>query len=475
MSMLLVVSRLSHSKFSSHNPISQQTIRILDLSSIWMHNGPSRFASEVGSHVMRFPDFWSREPRHLTSTGGARLQATPPSFILNPHSSVHDVVNRVQTPKMVREDLITSAVSFLQDPSVASASLEKRIAFLQSKNLTQEEIDVSLARASDDPSHPSSIPPQSSPPANYAQRPPAPGPAYNGYPPPGYWQQPPPPEPPKRDWRDYFIMATVMGGISYGLYFTAKRYIVPLIAPPTPPQLEQDKAAVDESFKRAFDLLEQLNTDTAALKASEEARTTRLDNALGEMESVLSSLKESSKRQGDDNRRIEDDVRGLRDLIPKALDAQKETTDARLKELSTELKSLKTLVGNRMGSGAARPPSTPYYGAAQPQASASTPNISGASSVPGVPTAASSAQQPTPLSEHSTATTSATEAQGSSSTPAPSTPAPEKSASPSPYGRLAGGRAAIPAWQMAAAKKNEEAKKDTSESGTAAEPAGASA
>ncbi|KAF1974802.1 hypothetical protein BU23DRAFT_553047 [Bimuria novae-zelandiae CBS 107.79] len=375
---------------------------------------------------------------------------------------------------MVREDLIVSAVSFLQDPSVASAPLEKRIAFLQSKNLTQEEIDISLARAAEDVSHPSSPAPQSSPPANYAYRPPPSAPAYGSYPPPGYWQQPPPPEPPKRDWRDYFIMATVMGGISYGLYFTAKRYIIPLIAPPTPPQLEQDKASIDESFKRAFDLLEQLNTDTSALKASEEARTTRLDNALGEMESVLAGLKESSKRQGDDNRRIEDDVRGLRDLIPKALDAQKDATDTRLKELSSELKSLKTLVGNRMGAGAARPPpSTPasYYGAGQTLGSTSTAgNISGAAtpaptSTPATPAPTSTPATPAP--EQSAASTSAVDGQGSN-TAAPSTPVPEKpAAASSPYGRMANGRAAIPAWQMAAAKKNEEAKKDTSESGTA--------
>jgi peroxin-14 len=253
-------------------------------------------------------------------------------------------------------------------------------------------------------------------------------------------------------------MATVMGGVGYGLYFTAKRYIAPLIQPPTPPQLEQDKASVDESFKRAFDLLDQLNTDTAALKASEEARTTRLDNALGEVESVLATLKESSKRQGDDNRRIEDDVRGLRDLIPKAMDAQKESTDNRLKELSTELKSLKTLVGNRMGAGAARPPTTTasYYGQNQSQSPAPTQNINGAS---GTSTSAPSEQM--------NGTTSA-EGQGSSSTTsatASAAPSTEKPATPS-YGRLAGGRAAIPAWQMAAQKKSEEAKKDTSESGT---------
>ncbi|KAL6704348.1 peroxisomal membrane protein pex14 [Coniothyrium glycines] len=371
---------------------------------------------------------------------------------------------------MVREDLITSAVSFLQDPSVANAPLEKRIAFLQSKNLTQEEVDLSLARAAEDPSLAPSSPPPTSSPATYAyNRPPPSAPAY---PPQGYWQQPPPPEPPKRDWRDYFIMATVMGGVSYGLYFTAKRYIMPLIQPPTQPQLEQDKASVDESFKRAFDLLEQLNTDTAALKASEEARTTRLDEALGEVESVLSSLKESSKRQGDDNRRIEDDVRGLRDLIPKALDAQKESTDSRLRELSTELKSLKTLIGNRMGSGTARPPTTTpsYYGAGQAQSSGSSPNVNGTSTPVSQSTSVLSPQPTaTPAPTDQTNGTTAIEGQSSGSAATTSAgvsaPAADKPAAAS-FGRLQNGRA-IPAWQMAAAKKTEEAKKDTSESGTA--------
>jgi peroxin-14 len=260
-------------------------------------------------------------------------------------------------------------------------------------------------------------------------------------------------------------MATVMGGVGYGLYFTAKRYIAPLIQPPTPPQLEQDKASIDESFKRAFDLLEQLNTDTTALKASEEARTSRLDNALGEVESVLASLKESSKRQGDDNRRIEDDVRGLRDLIPKAMDAQKETTDNRLRELSTELKSLKTLVGNRMSAGPARPstPTPSYYGQNQSQSPAPTPNVNGTSGTSTPAPQTSSAPAPS----EQTNGTSTSEAKGSTTTSTPTT----ERAAPSSYGRAAGGRAAIPAWQMAAQKKSEEAKKDTSESGTAADAA----
>ncbi|KAF2280040.1 microbody biogenesis protein peroxin 14 [Westerdykella ornata] len=374
---------------------------------------------------------------------------------------------------MVRDDLVASAVSFLQDPSVAGAPLEKRIAFLQSKNLTQEEIDVALARASDDTSHSASPSPQASAPSSYAYRQPHSPPQYGAYSSAGYWQPAPPPEPPKRDWRDYFIMATVMGGVGYGLYFTAKRYIMPLISPPTPPQLEQDKASIDESFKRAFDLLEQLNSDTAALKASEEARTNRLDAALGEVESVLGTLKESSRRQGDDNRRIEDDVRGLRDLIPKALDAQKEATDTRLKELSAELKSLKTLVGNRMGSGTPRPASTTpsYYGLGQSQPTQS--HTTTTPSANGIAAAHSPAPQQVPgeASIERPTVPAASESQISGSTAFPSTPAdaPEKPQTPTPYSRLANGRAAIPAWQMAAAKKNDESRKDTSESGAAAD------
>lgn len=62
---------------------------------------------------------------------------------------------------MVREDLVASAVSFLQDPTVAAAALDKRIAFLQSKNLSQEEINIALARASDASQAPGAIaPPQ---------------------------------------------------------------------------------------------------------------------------------------------------------------------------------------------------------------------------------------------------------------------------------------------------------------------------
>lgn len=379
---------------------------------------------------------------------------------------------------MVREDLITSAVDFLRDPSVAAAALDKKIAFLQSKNLTQEEIDVALARAGD-PSTVSTTTTAatSTPPSPYAAygRPPP------GYPPyPGYWQ-PPPPEVPRRDWRDWFIMATVMGGVGYGLYFTAKRYIIPLIAPPTPPQLEQDKASIDASFEKAFALLDQLSTDTATLKAAEESRTTRLDTALAEVEAVVQSLKEGEKKREDDARRNADEIRGLRELIPQALDSQKEGTEERLRELGTELRSLKTLVGNRMGVAPApaghrsTPSASSVYGS-----STSLPGMNGTAGSSTGATAIPSPVVPkdSPLGDNAPSD-GQTIGASTTSTTTTNIPAPDRSQSATPSGSYASrfgsgrGGASIPAWQLAAGKKSQESlngdKKDSSASGSVAE------
>ncbi|KAF9889123.1 peroxisomal membrane protein pex14 [Aspergillus nanangensis] len=401
---------------------------------------------------------------------------------------------------MAREELISSAVTFLQDPSVASSPIEKRVSFLQSKNLTKEEIDLALARVGEDPSAAAAAAANS--PSGYqapsqqqvAYRPPPQGPQGYGYPPYGQWQQPPP-EPPKRDWRDLFIMATMMGGVGYGLYFITKvrvahllgrvlsllgieidlsgvkRYISPLIAPPTPPQLEQDKQNIDEQFSRAFALIEQLSTDTASLKSAEEARTERLDSALREVESLVTDLKSASRRRDDDTRRISDEVKSLKDAIPKALEGAREGNEGRLRELGTELKSLKTLLGNRLGSGSAS--STPALGrtvGGSTIPSASRPAEESSPATP--PTPATPA--PTPVSA---TTTAATTSNGATATATENASQPasqpasngESAASPaagasspttnpmSQFNRSA----SIPAWQMAAANRSKAASPST--------------
>ncbi len=229
-----------------------------------------------------------------------------------------------------------------------------------------------------------------------------------------------------------------------------QRYIYPIIAPPTPPQLEQDKASIDASFKKAFALLDQLSTDTSALKASEAARTEHLDTALRDVEEVVSELKTASRRREDEGRRISEEVRALKGLIPKALEGQKDLTDGRMRELGSELKSLKTLVGNRMGGGSGAPAaSARNYGAL----GAERVNGTG-STTPRESTTQSSSGSSGPAGVGASISTSDNQA-AASSTLIPASLAPNKESSNSfAPDRASSGRAAIPAWQMAAATKN---------------------
>ncbi|KAF5662056.1 PER10-like protein [Fusarium heterosporum] len=341
----------------------------------------------------------------------------------------------------IREDLVASASQFLQDPSVASSSVENRISFLRSKNLTQEEIDVALARTG------GSAPP--TPNAPYPSAPAGPPPGQQYYPPyPQHAWQPPPP-PPRRDWRDWFIMATVVGGVSYGLYSLGKRYVYPMVAPPTPEKLEQDKKSIEDQFDRAFTLVEQLAKDTECLKNAEKERTEKLDTAIADLETVMTDLKAANRRREDDATRIRDEVQSLKDALPKALENQKSLADSRLREINTELTSLKTLVSQRMtannttsgsssmnytrNAGGNATGSNNATGSAAP-ASTSTPAVKTNGDKTGVETSTS-----TPAAE----------------VPKPTFPsAPQLNRSSSPLANMTG-KKSIPAWQMAMANQND--------------------
>lgn len=347
----------------------------------------------------------------------------------------------------IREDLVASAVKFLVDPSVASSSLSNRIAFLKSKNLTQEEIDAALQQAGAQESTPAQATQVASQSAAYSQ----PVTQYQQYPPPGWQQQPPPPVP-KRDWRDWFIMATVMGGVSYGLYFLTKRYVSPLIAPPTPERLEQDKKSIDDKFDKAFALIDQLATDTTELKNAEQARTERLDKALADLETVLNDLKSANRRREDDAQRVRDDVQGLKDAIPRAMNAQKDLTDGRLRDLNSELKSLKTLLSQRMPTSTSTPTPalTPGLGNYLRQTNGNVspaPTPAAAATTPAQPIVTDENKEPT--------STTATPAEEVPAPPKPYTDYVSSLGKGSPFSSgIPAAKASIPAWQMASATKS---------------------
>lgn len=370
-----------------------------------------------------------------------------------------------------RTELVSSAVTFLRDPSVASSPLEKRLEFLKSKNLTQEEIDLALSQASGaPPQSPSANQSYYPPPQQYQQPPP-------GYYPPPYgsqqWPPPPPQEPPKRDWRDLFILATTITGASYTLYLLANRYIKPLIAPPTPPQLQQDKESIDEQFTRAFALLDTLTEDTATLKSAEEARTKRLDTAIADIEVILSDLKAAKQRQEDDARRMEAEMKNIRDSLPRSIENVKDASERQLKDLSTELSSLKSLMLNRMPSQ-----STQSYGSPMPARIPQNtyhPTNRTNSSTGAVPTTQTQTQTqpqsqtqsesipaPTPgaASNPTGVNNASTIPAFAAPTPSGSSSGPSNAAAPKPSTMNLGygaGKVSIPAWQLAAQNKKDEA------------------
>ncbi|KAF4463004.1 peroxisomal membrane per10 [Fusarium albosuccineum] len=328
----------------------------------------------------------------------------------------------------IREDLVASAAQFLQDPSVASSSVENRIGFLRSKNLTQEEIDAALSRTG------GNAPP--TPGAPYPSAPAGP-PPQQYYPPfPQHAWQPPPP--PKRDWRDWFIMATVLTG--------GQRYVYPLVAPPTPEKLEQDKKSIEEQFDRAFSLVEQLAKDTESLKNAEKERTEKLDTAIADLETVMTDLKAANRRREDDANRIRDEVQSLKDAIPKALENQKSLTDNRLREINGELTSLKTLVSQRMTSSASTPSTSSSF------LRGSSGSASGSTTTPGASTSSAKTNGEKAAVESSTSASASTPA---TEPPKPSFPsAPLLNRSSSPLANMTG-KKSIPAWQMAMANQND--------------------
>ncbi|KAM6532970.1 peroxisomal membrane protein pex14 [Fusarium falciforme] len=242
-------------------------------------------------------------------------------------------------------------------------------------------------------------------------------------------------------------MATVVSGVSYGVYSLGKRYIYPLVAPPTPEKLEQDKKSIEEQFDRAFTLVEQLAKDTESLKTAEKERTEKLDAAIADLETVMTDLKAANRRREDDANRIRDEVQSLKDAIPKALENQKGLTDGRLREINTELTSLKTLVSQRMSSSASTPTSSSFLRGAGGSVSG------GASGVGSTSTPAASSSAPKTNGEK-------TGAESSTTTPAAEVPKPTLPSAPlvnrssSPLANMTG-KKSIPAWQMAMANQND--------------------
>lgn len=240
----------------------------------------------------------------------------------------------------MREDHIASAIAFLRESQVASAALAKKVDFLESKGLTNEEINEALKRVHEDsqgaststttagPTSPTAFPSEYIPPR------------------PNYMLQTPPPVP-RRDWKDYFVMATVSVGLAYGIYECTRRYVLPMIMPPTPAALEADKEALEAEFERTEQLVKQLQEDTAAIMKQEKLRTVEFNRVMNQAREVIESIKDQSEERKQESKLALTNVESLRDLLPRALKQHSEVQANAITELQTELKSLKQLLFRR--------------------------------------------------------------------------------------------------------------------------------
>ncbi|ORZ27665.1 peroxisomal membrane anchor protein conserved region-domain-containing protein [Lobosporangium transversale] len=306
-----------------------------------------------------------------------------------------------------REDILASAVKFLQDPKVQSSPLGKKVAFLESKGMTSEEIEEAMQRANGTAATTTTAAP---------------------YGPGGQVMMAPPPLPPKYDWKDMFIAAVVAGGFSYGLWQVAKKVVGPKLQWPSQEDLELDKKKLDEQFEEIEKNLTEVKESTTVVAKNVEDQTAHVKESLENMSGVLDGMKTNDEKREQELSGLKSDIENIKSMIPKLMDKNKESQANVLNELQTEIKSLKSLLLNRRAPGAS--PAVP----GSPVASAGAP---------GAPWSTTYGN-PSSTSQPST----------------PSTKGPEEASGAMNF---LNSKASIPAWQLAAQKSTVPATSSTAE------------
>ncbi|RGB33468.1 peroxisomal membrane anchor protein conserved region-domain-containing protein [Rhizophagus diaphanus] len=224
----------------------------------------------------------------------------------------------------IRQELVQSAINFLKDPQVQNSPLQKRVAFLESKGLTSDEIEEAMRLVKG--GSPSVAAPPS--PSNQV-----------------VIAQPPPVS--RMDWRDFFIAAVLIGGIGYAIVEVAKRYILPLLKTPTANELERDKQALNDQFTAASETLDIVKSDTQIAKKTIEEQAYRMKESLETLDKMMNDIKQQEVKREADMKILKEEVDAIRELIPKLLEKSKDSQSQSLSELQQELKSLKSLLLNR--------------------------------------------------------------------------------------------------------------------------------
>ncbi|KGQ81822.1 peroxin-14 [Candida albicans P94015] len=258
----------------------------------------------------------------------------------------------------MNEELINSAVSFLKDPQVGGSPLTKKVEFLESKGLNQEEIEEALKRANDNSTTTSSSSSSSSVASSNSSNATS-SPSYQSQqqqqvysqPPIDYYNVVPPPSPvPEKSWKDYFIMATATAGVTYGLYQVVTRYLIPSIIPPSQSSIDKDKETINEEFMKIDKILDQLTFEQEEIKHANETKLSEIDTVIENVNDFLNKYNKDKLKFDDDLRLMKLEIDNLNNSIEKNMHLTKENINDELGEISQELQSLKNLIKARSGS-----------------------------------------------------------------------------------------------------------------------------
>ncbi|EER35802.1 hypothetical protein CTRG_00541 [Candida tropicalis MYA-3404] len=335
----------------------------------------------------------------------------------------------------MNDELINSAVTFLKDPQVASSPLTKKVEFLESKGLNQQEIEEALKRANDNASQSQSVGTTQSSSSSSSYAPPTP----QQGPPIDYYNAPPPI--PERSWKDYFIMATATAGITYGFYQVLTRYVIPTIIPPTQSSIDQDKETINEEFMKIDKVLEQLTNEQQEIKTSNEAKLAEVDTVIDNVNDFLNKYNKDKLKFDDDLRLMKLEIENLSNSIEKNMKLTKENINDELGEVSQELQSLKNLIKARASSNT--------------QANGDSRKIAPVSSIPSASEILKRARAKN--NESSTTPEPVTITDTTKKSPAVETEDAKRSENTSEGGVTAAG---IPLWQLQAKEKEEQEEKN---------------
>ncbi|KAL3896778.1 MAG: hypothetical protein SGCHY_003856 [Lobulomycetales sp.] len=217
---------------------------------------------------------------------------------------------------------IESAVAFLQDEKVRDAPLQTKIEFLQSKGLTQAEIQLALAQASSD-----------------TRSFPVPVPSH-----------------PRTSWTELSLSLSAVVALGYAGSVLFMKHVLPLISWPTTDDLKTSSEEISEQISAANDALAAVKKDTLQVASTLTDQAEKVEDSLNTLESSISGISKSLSTRENTVREIKEEISSIQEMIPRMLERNRDAHTNVLKELQGEIRSIKALLVGRVGSSGSDTP-----------------------------------------------------------------------------------------------------------------------